>query len=164
MSHALQVTTPSDREIAMIRTFDAPKRLVFRALTEPELVRRWLGVFGGWTLATCEIDLRVGGRYRYVWQNTDGQQMGMGGTYREIVPGERIVNTELFDDAWYEGEAEGTAVLVERDGRTTLTTTVRYQSKEVRDAVLKTPMETGVGASYDQMEKVLATLEEEAAA
>jgi uncharacterized protein YndB with AHSA1/START domain len=159
----LQVTTPSDREIAMIRTFDAPRYLVYRAMTEPELVKRWLGAFGGWTLDTCEIDLRVGGSFRYVWQNANGQQMGMGGTYQEIVPDERIVNTERFDDAWYEGEAVGTLVLVEQDGQTTATTTLRYQSQEVRDTVLKTPMETGVGASYDQMDQVLASLQSEEA-
>src|SRR6267143_1460851 len=94
----LQITTPTDREIAMTRVFDAPRRLVYDALTRPELVKRWLGVFGGWSLDVCEIDLKVGGKYRYVWCNADGREMGMGGVYREIVPNERIVNTEKFDD------------------------------------------------------------------
>ncbi len=152
----LQVTTPSEREIAMTRVFDAPRRLVYDAHTKPELVKRWLGVFGGWSLAVCEIDLRVGGSYRYVWRRDSGTEMGMGGVYREIVPGERIVATELFDDPWYEGEAVGTTTFVEEGGKTTLTTTVLYASREVRDAVLKTPMETGVAASYDKLEELLA--------
>ena len=152
----LQVTTPSEREIAMTRVFDAPRRLVYDAHTKPELVKRWLGVFGGWSLAVCEIDLRVGGSYRYVWRRDSGTEMGMGGVYREIVPGERIVATEMFDDPWYEGEAVGTTTFVEEGGKTTLTTTVLYASREVRDAVLKTPMETGVAASYDKLEELLA--------
>jgi uncharacterized protein YndB with AHSA1/START domain len=152
---ALKVTTPSDREIAMTRMFDAPRRLVFEAYTKPELVRRWLGVFGGWSLDVCEIDLKVGGSYRYVWKSTNGQEMGMGGVYREIVMPERLVVTERFDDPWYEGEAVATATYVEHDGKTTMTTTVRYASKEVRDAVLQSPMEQGVAASYDKLAELL---------
>jgi uncharacterized protein YndB with AHSA1/START domain len=154
---ALEITTPTDREIAMTRIFDAPRRLVFEAHTKPELVKRWLGVFGGWSLDVCEIDLRVGGAYRYVWRNVNGNEMGMGGVYREIVPAERIVATEKFDDPWYEGEAVATTRFVEDGGKTTLTTTVRYASKEIRDAVLKSPMETGVAASYDKLAEILAT-------
>lgn len=153
----LKVTTPSDREIAMTRVFDAPRRLVYDAHTKSELVKQWLGVFGGWSLDVCEIDLRVGGSFRYVWRGTDGKEMGMRGVYREIVPAERIVATETFDDPWYEGEAVGTTEFVEQGGKTTLTTTVRYESKEVRDAVLKTPMEHGLAASYDKLAGILAT-------
>src|SRR5216684_5334302 len=120
----LQVTTPSEREIAMTRVFDAPRKLVFDALTKPELLKRWLGVFGGWSLAVCEIDLKVGGTYRYVWRKSDGTEMGMGGVYREIVRPERIVCTEVFDVPWYAGDARDTTVLVEKGGKTTLTTTV----------------------------------------
>lgn len=155
---ALQVTTPTDREIAMTRVFNAPRHLVYKAYTEPELLKRWLGVFGDWSLAVCQIDLKVGGSYRYVWHGPDGVRMGMRGVYREVVPNERVVATEVFDDAWYEGEAVGTADFVEKNGKTTLTTTVLYASKEVRDAVLQSPMEQGVAASYDNLEKVLATL------
>src|SRR5882672_8441550 len=104
----LQVSTPSEREIAMTRVFDAPRKLVFDAWTKPELLKRWLGVFGGWSLEVCEIDLKVGGKYRYVWRGPDGVAMGMGGVFREIVPAERLVTTETFDDPWYEGEAVGT--------------------------------------------------------
>jgi uncharacterized protein YndB with AHSA1/START domain len=154
---SLTITTPSDREIAMIRVFDAPRRLVYDAYTKPELLKRWLGVFGGWTLDVCEIDLRVGGAYRYVWRNSNGTEMGMGGVYREIVAHERIVATEKFDDPWYEGEAVGTSTFVERAGKTTLSMAVLYASKEVRDAVLKSPMEQGVAASFDKLGELLAS-------
>lgn len=153
----LKVTTPGDREIAMTRVFDAPRRLVFDAYTKPELVKRWLLGPPGWTMPVCEIDLRVGGSYRYVWHGQDGTEMGMRGIYREIVPAERIVCTESFDDPWYEGEAVGTSVFVELGGKTTLTTTVLYASKEIRDAVLKSPMEQGVAASYDRLAELLAS-------
>ena len=154
----LQVTTPTDREIAMTRAFDAPRSLVWDALTKPELLKRWLGVFGGWSLAVCEIDLKVGGKYRYVWRRINGREMGMGGVYREIVAPERVVQTESFDESWYPGEAVGTAVLVERGGTTTLTTTVRYESRAARDAVLTTPMESGIAAGYDQLDLVLDSI------
>jgi uncharacterized protein YndB with AHSA1/START domain len=155
----LTVTTPSDREIALARVFDAPRPLVWDAFTKPELIKRWLGTMPGWSMAVCEVDLRVGGGFRYVWQGP-GTQMGMRGAYREITPPERLVSTELFDQPWYEGEAVGTLVLTERDGKTTATTTVRYASREVRDGVLKTPMATGVSAGYDALDAVLASLSE----
>jgi uncharacterized protein YndB with AHSA1/START domain len=155
----LEVTTPTDREISMARAFNAPRRLVFDAYTKPELVKRWLGVQNGWTMEVCEIDLRVGGAYRYVWRSAGGKDMGMGGVYREIVPAERIVATEKFDDPWYEGEAEGTITFVEQGGKTTLTIKVLYASKEIRDAILKTPMDQGVAASFDKLEELLPTFE-----
>lgn len=156
----LQITTPTDREIAMTRVFNAPRRLVFDALTKPELIKRWLSGLDGWTMAVCEFDLRVGGAYRYVWRrDDDGTEMGMGGIIREIVVPERLVSTEKFDEAWYSGEALGTFVLVEQDGKTTLTQTMRYESRETRDAVLQSPMEDGVMASYDRFAELLTTLE-----
>jgi uncharacterized protein YndB with AHSA1/START domain len=141
----------------MTRDFDAPRSLVYDALTQAELLKRWLGVFGGWSLAVCEIDLKVGGSFRYVWRGPDGSQMGMRGVYREIVPSERIVSTETFDEPWYPGEAVATAVLVERGGKTTLTTTVLYASREARDGVLKSPMEHGLAAGYDKLAELLAS-------
>lgn len=154
----LQVTTPSDRAVAMTRVFDAPRSLVFDALTKPELLKRWLGVRGGWSFAVCEVDLRVGGAYRYVWRkDATGTEMGMGGVYREIVRPERIVCTEAFDEKWYDGDALDTMVLVEKGGKTTLTTTVLCDSKEIRDAVLKSGMMTGVAESYDKLDEVLAS-------
>jgi uncharacterized protein YndB with AHSA1/START domain len=156
--HKMTVTTPSEREIAMTRTFDAPRELVFEAMTKPELVKRWLGVHNGWSLAECEIDLRVGGAFRYLWRGPKGQEMGMRGVYREIVRPELIVNTERFDQAWYPGEAQGTARFVERAGQTTLSVTVLYGSREIRDGVLKSPMATGVEAGYTKLAEVLASL------
>ena len=153
----LKLTTPTDREIAMTRVFDAPRHLVFDAFTKPELVKQWLLGPPGWTMPVCEIDLRVGGAYRYVWRHADGREMGMGGIYREIVPQERLVCTELFDQAWYPGEALVTTTLVEQGGRTTLTSTMLYVSQETRDNILKSGMERGVAASYDRLEELLAS-------
>jgi uncharacterized protein YndB with AHSA1/START domain len=153
----LEITTPSDREIAMTRVFNAPARLVFDAWTKPELIKRWLGVRAGWTMEVCEVDLKVGGTYRFVWRSPD-MTMGMGGAYREIVPPVRLVSTEKFDEAWYEGEALDTIVLVEQDGKTTVTTTVRFVSREVRDAVIKSGMASGVAESYDKLEDLLPSL------
>jgi uncharacterized protein YndB with AHSA1/START domain len=154
----LQLTAPGEREIVMTRGFDAPRQLVFDAHTKPELIKRWLLGPPGWSMPVCEIDLRVGGTYRYVWRHDrNGTEMGMGGLYREIVAPERIVHTERFDEAWYPGEALNTLVLVEKGGRTTLTQTVRYESREARDAVLKSGMESGVAASYERLADLLAS-------
>lgn len=153
----LQVTAHGDREIVITRTFNAPRALVFEAMTKPVLLKRWLGVFGGWSLDVCEVDARAGGSYRYVWKGPNGEVMGMRGTFREVVPGERLVSTEQFDEPWYPGEAVGTAVLTEQGGRTTLTTTVVYSSKEARDGVLKSPMADGMAAGYDALDAVLAS-------
>jgi uncharacterized protein YndB with AHSA1/START domain len=141
----------------MTRVFDAPRNLVFEAYTKPELLKRWLGVHGGWSWAVCEIDLRVGGAYRYVWRGPDGTEMGMGGVYREVAAPERIVATESFDQSWYPGDAVSTTVIIEQGGRTTLTITVRYQSQEARDAVLKSPMEKGMAAGFDKLAELLAS-------
>src|ERR1035437_1248164 len=107
MTHAgaLKLTTPTDREIAMTRVFDAPRALVFDALTKPELVRRWLLGPPGWSMPVCEIDLRVGGAYRFLWRNVGGAEMGVRGSYREIAAPERLVATERFDAGWYPGRA-----------------------------------------------------------
>lgn len=154
----LKVTTKGDREIVMTRDFNAPRRLVFDAFTKPELVKQWLLGPPGWSMPVCEIDLKVGGAYRYVWRrDSDGSEMGMGGVYREIVLQERIVSTEVFDKAWYPGEAVGTLVLSEQGGKTTVTQTVLYQSREARDGILKSGMESGVAASYDRLAQLLAS-------
>jgi uncharacterized protein YndB with AHSA1/START domain len=153
-----KVSAHGDREIMMTRAFAVPRTLVFDAFTRPELVRQWLLGPPGWSMPVCEIDLRVGGSYRYVWRHEKGQEMGMGGVFREIVPPERIVSTEKFDQAWYPGEAVGTVMLTEQNGKTTVTTIVAYQSAEAREAVLKSPMEQGVAAGYNRLEEVLATL------
>ena len=152
----LKLTTRGDREIVITRAFDAPRKLVFDALTKPELVKQWLLGPDGWSMPVCEIDLKVGGKYRYVWRrDKDGTEMGMGGVYRDIVAPERIVATEKFDQSWYPGEAVGTSVLTEQGGKTTLTQTILYESREARDGVLKSGMEKGVVASYDRLAKLL---------
>jgi uncharacterized protein YndB with AHSA1/START domain len=158
-SETFKVTTPSDLEIAMTRVFSAPRRLVFDALTKPELVKQWLLGPEGWTMPICEIDLRVGGAYRYVWRHADGKEMGMGGVFREIVAPERIVHSERFEQPWYPGESLVTNVLVEHGGKTTLTLTSRFDSRETRDGVLKSGMEKGVTVSYDRLEQLLASQE-----
>jgi len=154
----LKLTTPADREIAMTRVFDAPRQLVFDAHTKPDLVRQWLLGPPGWSMPVCEMDVRVGGTYRWLWRHdTNGTEMGMGGVYREIVAPERLVTTERFDEAWYPGEALNTLVLIEQGGRTTLTQTMRYESRDARDAVIKSNMEKGVAASYDRLADLLAS-------
>jgi uncharacterized protein YndB with AHSA1/START domain len=155
-AHALKLTASSDREITMTRSFDAPRDLVFEALTKPALVQRWLLGPPGWTMPVCEIDLRVGGAYRYVWRHADGREMGMGGIYREIARPDRLVHTERFDTAWYPGEALITTILTEQASKITLTATILYESREARDSVLKSGMEGGVAASYDRLEELLA--------
>src|SRR5687767_7939422 len=140
----LQITTPSEREIAMTRVFDAPRSLVFDAWTKPELLKRWLGVRGGWTFAVCEIDLRVGGAYRYVWRGPDGEEMGMGGTFAEVDPPKRLVASEYFDQKWYDGACIETTTFTEANGGTTVVMNLRYDSREIRDEVLRSPMATGM--------------------
>ena len=154
----LTVEARGDREIVMTRVFDAPRQLVFDAHTKPELVKRWLLGPPGWSMPVCEIDLRVGGKYRYVWRrDKDGKEMGMGGVYHEIVAPERIVHTEKFDESWYPGEAVDTLVLTEQGGKTTLTQTMLLVSREARDGILKSGMESGVSKSYDRLEALLAS-------
>jgi len=154
-SQTFKIEPAGEREIVMTRVFNASADLVFDALTDPKLVKRWLLGPPGWSMPVCEIDLKVGGKYRYVWRNEDGREMAMGGTYREIVRHDRIVNTEKFDEAWYPGEALITTTLVEKDGDTTLTQTMLMVSREARDEVLKSGMETGVSVSYDRLDEVL---------
>lgn len=157
-SEALEFITPNERDVRVTRVFDAPKRQVFAALTKPEFVRRWLLGPPGWTMPVCEIDLRVGGKFRYVWRHDrDGSQFGMGGEYREIAPPDRLVHTELFDEDWTGGETLVTTVLEERNGRTSIATTVRYSSQRARDGALKTGMIQGWAQSYDRLAELLAS-------
>ena len=160
MNETLKVTTPTDREIVITRVFDAPRSLIFNCMSKPELVRRWLLGPPGYTMPVCEIDFRVGGRYRYVWRGPDGTEMGMGGVYREIVLSERIVQTELFDQDWTGGETVGTALLTEQGSRTTLTITELYSSKEARDGALRTGMAEGMSAGYDRLAELLTSMME----
>jgi uncharacterized protein YndB with AHSA1/START domain len=150
----LRVTTPSDREIVLSRAFDAPCRLVFDALTRPDLLVRWFGA-RGWNLVVCEVDLRVGGAWRFVSRGPDGAEMGHGGVYRVVSPPDRLTYTEMFDDQSYPGETLITHVLVERAGATTLTSTLRYATREGRDTVLRYPMRRGVAEGFDRLAEIL---------
>lgn len=152
---ALQISTPTDREVVITRVVDAPRGMVFDAFSKPDLVRRWMLGPPGWTMPVCEIDLRVGGKYRYVWENADGQRMGMGGTFTEIVRPSRMVATQVFDEDWTGGETLVTTEIVEKNGKTTITTMVRYASREARDAALQTGMAEGMEAGYQRLEELL---------
>jgi len=155
---ALKVSTPTDCEIVMTREFDAPRTLVFEAMSDPELVKQWCTGPPGWAMVECSTDFRVGGGFRHAWRHTDGTEMAMHGIHQAIDSPERVVRTEIFEfgcDA-QAGEQVSTLVLVERLGRTHLTVTVRFPSKEARDATIASGMERGAGASYDQLAELLA--------
>jgi uncharacterized protein YndB with AHSA1/START domain len=149
----LDVSTPSDREIVLTRVFDAPKARVYEGLTSPDLLRTWLGC-RGLVLDVVKSDNRVGGRYRFEGNLPNGHRLAWGGEQRELVPNERIVQTEAFDG--YPGEALNTTTLAERDGKTTMTVRLVYPSKEIRDAVLATGMPEGAGEAYDQLQQLIA--------
>lgn len=152
----LEITRLSAVELQWKRRFSASVASVFKALTTPDLVQQWLTGPPGMTMPICEIDLRVGGRFRYVWQRPDGKEMGMGGEFKELSPPNRIVHTELFDEDWTGGETVVTTTLAEQDGGTLLTCTVRYSSRSARDAALRTGMGDGVANSYAQLDTLLA--------
>ncbi len=156
VSQRVIFTLPSDREILMTRVFDAPARLVFEAWTQAAHLVHWFGRHG-WTLPVCEVDFKVGGGWRFVMRGPKGQEMGMRGVYREIVPFERLVYTESFDD--YAGESVNTLTFAERDGKTTLTTRVVYPAKENRDAMMGTSMEEGVNECFDRLAGHLETMD-----
>src|SRR5687768_14342672 len=149
-------TTPSDREVVMTRVFDAPRSLVWEAWTNPEHVPQWLLGPEGWTMPVCEIDLRPGGEWHFVWRRTGGTEMEMRGEYREITPPERLVCTESWGGDW--PETLNTLILTEEDGKTTMTQTVLYPSKDARDAALGTGMEEGASQSFDRLAEHLRTM------
>lgn len=152
----LKVSTPGDCEVVTAREFGAPRALVFEAHTKPDLVKRWLLGPPGWSMPVCEIDLTVGGKLRYVWKNdADGTSFGMSGVYKEIVIPERVVHTEFFSDNWTGGEALITTVFTEKAGRTTVTITMLFASKEARDGAVATGMTDGMESSYRMLEDVL---------
>ncbi len=155
-SDSFALTTPSDRELVLTRVFDAPRLLVFEAWTKPEHLMRWYGCRITRLLA-CDIDLRPGGSYRFVMRIADGEQHTMSGVYREIVPPARLVYTERFNDN-PDKEALVTFTLSERNGRTTMTSTIRYRSAEDRDAVLKFGVEKGAVETLDRLEEYLPTM------
>ena len=141
----------------MTRDFNAPRRLVWEAWTKPEHVPHWMLGPEGWTMPVCEIDLRPGGAWHFVWRRGDGTEMEMRGVYEEVAPPERLVNTESWGADW--PETLNTLVLSEQDGKTTtMTTTILYPSKEARDAALQTGMKDGASVSFDRLAEYLQTL------
>lgn len=152
MSTELKASTPSDTEIRLERFFAAPRPLVYDAFTQPHLLKRWFGP-RGWKLTTCDIDLRVGGTWRFILTGPDGASLGMSGTWRELNPPYGSTHIERFDD--YPGESVVTSVLTEANGGTLMTATITYPSKEVRDLVLQSGMTKGAGESYDRLAETL---------
>ena len=158
-SQSAKVTLPTDTQIHVVREFDAPRHLVYKAWTTPELVSRWWNAGRG-EMTTCEIDLRVGGAWRWVMVTPDGHEVGFHGEYREIVPDELIVCTEIYEGVPDDGSGGGVnaMTLVELDGRTTMTLVCEYQSKEIRDFVVSTGMEAGMQDAFDLLERVAIEL------
>lgn len=148
--------TPSDREVVVTRVVDAPRRLVFDAMSNPKHVPQWLTGPEGWTMPVCEIDLRPGGAWRYVYRQPDGAEMTLQGSYREVAPPERIVSTESWGPEW--PETINTLVLTEAAGQTTITMTIRYPSQEARDAALRSGMKDGMDQGFARLDGLLASL------
>ena len=155
-AHETTFAYPTDREIVMTRVFDAPRELVFEALTSCEHLPHWLGP-RVWTMSHCQIDLRPEGAWRYEWTGPEGEAFGLSGVYREIEPPDRLESTEVMDD--FPDELLNTIVLSEEDGHTTMTTTILYPSKDSRDGVMKSGMQDGVIESYDRLDDYLHTLQ-----
>ncbi|WP_437630536.1 SRPBCC family protein [Sorangium sp. So ce854] len=155
---SFQVSTPSEQEVRMTRLFNAPRQLVFDAMTKPEHVRRWWGCLSeGYSVPVCEIDLRPGGKWRFVNRHPNGEA-AFHGEYKEITPPSRLVFTEIFED-YPDTVTVVTSVFTEEAGKTRMTVTVRYPSLEVRDIVLSTGMAEGAGISYDRLEDLVAELQ-----
>jgi uncharacterized protein YndB with AHSA1/START domain len=155
-SEILNVTTPTEREIVVTRVFNAPRNLVFDAWTNPKYLPHWMLGPDGWTMPVCEIDLRPGGSWHFVWRHSNGKEMEMRGEYREVKPPERVVSSESWGPDW--PETLNTVAFSEYAGKTTATITLLYASKEARDAALKTGMKQGMALSYDRLENYLSSL------
>jgi uncharacterized protein YndB with AHSA1/START domain len=158
MRNMLNVTTSGDREIVITRVFNAPRHLVWNAVTKPELLKRWLIGPPGWEIDQFEDDVRAGGKFRWSWRGPEGAAMAMSGVYKEVVPPERVVRTESFEFgcAPQAGEQIASMVLLEKQGVTTLTLTVLYPSKEARDGAVASGMERGLSIGYDRIDEILA--------
>ena len=158
-SQSATVTLPTDEQILITREFDAPRHLVYQAITTPALVKRWWNAKRG-EVTIAAIELRVGGKWRYVMVTDDGSEVGFHGEYREIVPNERIVSTEVYEGApgGDENGTVNTVTLAEKDGRTTMTTLVQAPSKEIRDAIIQSGMEAGMQDAMDLLEEVAVSL------
>ena len=155
---SLTVTTPTDRDIVLTRTFAGSRELLFEAYTRADLLTQWYGA-RGWNLVACEIELREGGAYRFTSRGPDGQEMVQAGTIRMVRRPERLELTELFNDQTYPGETLITHEFTEHGGQTTVTTTLRYATPEGRDTVLRYPMARGVAEAGDRLTALLAKTE-----
>lgn len=165
-----KVSMPSDREVQVTRSFDAPRALVYRAYTEPALFRRWCGDTPGWSMAVCDMDVRVGGSYRWRWRADDGMaEFGFSGVFKVVEPGARLVHTETYDAGTLgvgmgDGESLITVDFSEVDGIATVTTLIRYGSKETRDEAVATGMTDGMEQNYQRLDTVLAGMPPERSA
>ena len=148
--------TPSDREIVMTRVFDAPRHIVWDVWTKPEHLQHWMLGPGGFTMPVCEIDLRVGGAWHFVWRGADGKEMGMVGKYTKVNPPAELVSTESWGEGW--PETTNTATFTEKDGRTTVVVAKVFPSKEARDQALGSGMKAGVAQSYERLETYARSL------
>lgn len=155
MPKPLTITTPGDRDIVVVREFDAPRDLVFLCYSKPELMRRWYGM-PDWTTFVCDIDFRVGGKYRIGQRSPDGYELASQGVYTAIVEPERIDQTEYYDDDWTKGGSANSVIFTEKDGRTTTTLTVTYSSPEARAAAVATPMAAGMEIGFKRLDTLLA--------
>jgi uncharacterized protein YndB with AHSA1/START domain len=149
-------TTPSDREISLVRRFDAPRDLVFAAFTDPEHIPHWMLGPDGWSMPVCELDLREGGAWHFVWRKDDGEEMGMTGVFTEVSPPEKVVQTEAWGGDW--AETINTTAFAQDGDATIVTQTILYPSEEARDRALGTGMSDGASTSYDRLARYLATL------
>lgn len=156
-SGKLKVTLSGETEIVMTRVFDAPRALVFEAMSKPEYIRRWWGCMDGFTMPVCEVDFRVGGTYRFVGRGPDGVEFGFSGEYKEIVVPSKIVNTEIFDP-FPDSPALCTMTLDERDGKTYYQNRIVHDSQQARDAHVGSGMEYGAGLGLDVIEEIAQQL------
>jgi uncharacterized protein YndB with AHSA1/START domain len=162
MGSKLEVTPVGDREVLITRDFAAPRDLVFACWTKLHFVRQWLSGPDGWTFETCDIDLRPGGGYRYVWRHVNGKRMGLTGTLKDVAHPERLVSTEIFDDDWTGGETLVTALFTESGGTTQLAQSVLYSSRQAREGALFTGMTEGMEMGFARLDRVLAGMEKQA--
>lgn len=158
MTRPLTVTTPNATDILVVRSFNAPRALVWKAFHTPEFVSQWLLGPGDWTMPECEIDARVGGAFKYVWAHGDGRSVKMSGTYVEVSPPAKTVHVEQFDEDWAGAPTTVTTLFDEADGVTTVTMTVSFESGEARDAARATGMTDGMEDGYARLDKLLAEL------
>lgn len=155
MTRTLDISPVEDRKLLITRTFDAPRRLVFDAMTKPEMLKEWMRGPEGWSLPHCEAELRAGGAWRYTWRHDDGREMAASGRYLEFTPPDRTIHTELFDEDWTGGETVITTTYKETNGRTTVTLSIEYSSEDARERVLKSPMAEGMETSYARLDALL---------